>query len=322
MSDNPYEGTALAKSDQGSSIQVEANRALGEVQAQVIMAKRYPRDPVIATERILADCDRMALAESAVYNYPRGDTRVEGASIRLAEDAARQWGNLSFGITELERRGEESSVLAYAWDLETNTMARKEFKVKHIRDSNRGGKQIVTAERDIYEVVANSGARRLRACILAVIPGDVIDAAVSRSKKTLATKFGDIPSAIKAMTADFESLGVTKLMLEKRLRHRLEATQAAEIVSLNTIFNSITDGMGSVPDYFEAEEGAEPKTVSAADKAKQALEASKKAPAGKEPPKPVPAQPQPASAKPLAPDSSKMTAKDVQARADQGLDIF
>ena len=56
---------------------------------------------------------RQDLAESAVYEYPRGGERVTGPSIRLAETVARYWGNLDYGITELDQRQGESTVMAY-----------------------------------------------------------------------------------------------------------------------------------------------------------------------------------------------------------------
>jgi len=252
MSDNPY-GYADEPGEivKAGSVQVEESRAVAEVKAQVVMARRFPRDPVLATDRILAECDRVTLAEKAVYSYPRGGTQVSGPSIRLAEAISRAWGNLAAGVVEVERVGAESSMLAYAWDLETNTMIRKEFKVKHVRDSKKGGKQEVSDERDIYEITANQAARRLRACILSLIPGDVVEAAVNRCEKTLTANVGDLPAAITKMVKVFEGIGVGKALLEKRLRHRVEATQSAEIVQLRNVYNSIRDGMGTIQDYFE-----------------------------------------------------------------------
>lgn len=43
---------------------------------------------------------------------------------------------------------------------------------------------MLTDSRDIYEATANFGARRMRACILGVIPGDVVDMAVNECKET------------------------------------------------------------------------------------------------------------------------------------------
>lgn len=83
---------------------VEEARAVQEVRAALVIAKRFPRDEVEARGRILEACKRPGLAERAMYSYPRGGTRVTGPSIRLAETLARFWGNLSYGIREIERR--------------------------------------------------------------------------------------------------------------------------------------------------------------------------------------------------------------------------
>jgi hypothetical protein len=165
------------------------------------------------------------------------------------------------GLVEVERNDTESAMLAYAWDLETNTMRRVEFKVPHTRDASeyRDGskvkvKKALTDDRDIYEMTANQGARRERACILGLIPGDVVEAAVKRCEKTLVAKVGKLEEVIPKMLAKFGAIGVTKGMIEKRLGHRLEATQPAEVVQLGNIFTSIEDGMAVIRDFFEPEE--------------------------------------------------------------------
>ena len=43
---------------------------------------------------------------------------------------------------------------------------------------------VETEDRDIYELEANMSARRIRACILQMIPGDVTDAAVAACRMT------------------------------------------------------------------------------------------------------------------------------------------
>ncbi len=78
--------------------------------------------------------------------------------------------------------------MAYCWDLESNTRQTKIFQVRHVRDTKSGPKSLRDA-RDIYELVANQGARRVRACILGVIPGDIVDEALDEVNKTL--KLGD-----------------------------------------------------------------------------------------------------------------------------------
>jgi len=141
------------------------SRQAQEVQAAMVIAKRFPRDEVEAFNRILLSCKRKSLAESAMYEYPRGGSKVTGPSIRLAEAIAQNWGNIDFGITELEQKNGESQVMAYAWDLETNSRQTKIFSVPHVRSTKKGNAPL-TDPRDIYEMVANQGARRLRSCIL------------------------------------------------------------------------------------------------------------------------------------------------------------
>ena len=170
----------------GRSVTAEmvTSRQTQEVQGQIIMAKKFPRNYVESCNRIMQACQRKGLAEKAMYEYPRGGTKVIGPSIRLAEALAQNWGNMSFGIVELEQKAGESQVMAYAWDLETNTRQEKIFSVPHIR-STRKGNVSLTDPRDIYEMVANQGARRLRSCILGIVPGDVVEDALEQCNKTL-----------------------------------------------------------------------------------------------------------------------------------------
>lgn len=228
------------------------SREMQEVKAMVFMAKQFPRDENYALQRILKSCERKTLAEKATYEYPRGDQKVTGPSIRLAEAIAQNWGNIDFGIVELEQRGGESSVMAYAWDLETNTRQAKVFTVPHIRSTKKGNYKL-TDPRDIYEMVANNGARRLRACILGVIPGDVVEAATEKCQETVVKSLGSKPEEVIAKTiAAFEKEhGVTKAMLEKFIGCNADAFTAKDVIRLGNVFTSIKDGMGKPEDYFE-----------------------------------------------------------------------
>ena len=59
-------------------------------------------------------------------------------------------GNIDYGIIELEQKDGKSEMMAYAWDLETNTRVTKIFGVEHKRDT-RNGSYALTDSRDIYE---------------------------------------------------------------------------------------------------------------------------------------------------------------------------
>lgn len=98
-------------------------RAVAEVQAALVIAASRPRNELRARDRLLQACQRVNLASGALYQYTRGGTSVSAPSIRLAEAAARAWGNINYGFRELSRRPGESECEAFAWDLETNTKA-------------------------------------------------------------------------------------------------------------------------------------------------------------------------------------------------------
>lgn len=236
-----------------ATVEVESQRAVAEVQAAMMLARRFPRDPIAAMDRILNSCTRASLAEGALYTYSRGGSDISGPSIRLAEAMAQAWGNMQFGIRELEQREGESTVEAFAWDVETNTRQVKVFQVRHERHTKQGAKKL-TDPRDIYELVANQGARRLRACILGVIPGDVTEEATKQCETTLASSADVSPENIKKMLGAFESkFGVTKDQIEKRIQRRIDAMQPAQMVALKKIYASLNDGMSKAEDWFEGE---------------------------------------------------------------------
>jgi hypothetical protein len=228
----------------------DSARAIAEVQAAMVIAKRFPRDEKAAMDRIINACSRAGLAECALYSYARGGTDITGPSIRLAESLAQNWGNIQFGIREIDQRDGESTVEAFAWDLETNTRQIKVFRVPHIRHTKTGTKRLEDP-RDIYEMVANNGARRLRACILGVIPGDVIDAAVQQCEVTTMAKADTSPAAMAKLLDAFAPFGVSRAQIEKRIQRRMDAIQPAQVLSLRKVYASLKDGMSKPSDWFE-----------------------------------------------------------------------
>jgi len=230
-------------------ISTEQSRKAAEVQAAMAVAKRFPRDQNIAFRNIMESCKRKTLAEKATYAYPRGGGMVIGPSIRLAEVLAQNWGNMDFGLLELDRSGGESSVMAYCWDMETNVKRTTVFQVRHIRDTKQGPKKL-TDERDIYELVANMGARRMRACILNVIPADIVEEALRQCTLTLSKGLEPIADRCRKMVNAFTSISVSVEMLEEYLGYKLDAIDEDGLNQLRSIFTSIKDGESNRETYF------------------------------------------------------------------------
>ena len=236
--------------EQRALVEVESARAVAEVQSRLTIAKKFTRDTVSAWQRIMQSCKRPGLAEKAMYQYPRGGQTVRGPSIRLAEELARSWGNIDCGIAELSRTNGSSEVEAYCWDLETNTRFSMRFTVRHIRDKQGGGVAL-TDERDIYEMIANMGARRKRACILATIPGDVIADAIDECANTIANGGGEtITDRAKKMVYAFGQIGINDGVLVQYLGHAIGQIIPDELVTLRGIYQSIRDGQSKASDWF------------------------------------------------------------------------
>lgn len=266
----------------GGMLEVAQSRAAQEVQAAMIVAQRFPRDQSKAFTRIMTACKRRSLAERSTYVYPKGGQSVTGPSIRLAETLAREWGNIDFGIVELEQRDGESIVMSYAWDLETNTRSTKIFTVKHLRHTKKGDYKI-DDPREIYEMTANQGSRRLRACILAIIPGDITEAALDECDKTLSVNGAEpLVDRVRKMLSAFSELGVAQEMIEKRLGHNVTAIVESEFASLRKIYTSIKDGFGAREEFFELLANGNSRLADV-----QAAKAAK--PSGDVPPPPQPA---------------------------------
>ncbi len=279
---NPF-AVARAEPQSKGMMEVAASRQAQEVQAAMVIAKKFPRDPFEAFNKIMNACKRITLAKDAIYSYPRGGTTVKGPSIRLAEVLAQQWGNIDFGVIELEQRFQESTVMAYAWGLETNTRQTKVFSVPHKRYTKSGSYNL-TDPRDIYEMVANNGARRLRACILGVIPGDIVDKALDACNETLVSdnSEGPLEDRIRKMVLKFSDIGVSTDMLEIRLGHKLETTTIQEVVNLVGIYKSISDNMAPLEQYFDRPEtDGKPQTL------KEKMSSKMKKDAPQEPPPPA-----------------------------------
>lgn len=248
---------ALQKSSpqpQAAAVQTMVGRHTQDIQGLIFMAKQYPRNQFDSWKRIKDACSRKSLAEVASYTYPRGKERIAGPSIRLAEVLAQNWGNMTFGVVELEQKNGESSCMAYAWDLETNVRSEKIFTVKHERWTKNFGAKKLEDPRDIYEHIANMGSRRQRACILAIIPKDVVDSAVEECDKTLIGGNSEpIVDRVKKMLDRFTEFGVTREMIEKRIGCKTDAFTEKDVLGLGKVYNSLRDGMGSKEDFFEVD---------------------------------------------------------------------
>lgn len=235
------------------TIAIEASRAIAEAQGKLVIAKRSPRNEVEAYAKAMEACQRPTMAAKAFYSFPRGGQTVAGPTIRFAEELARCWGNIDYGIKELSQDDGKSEMQAYAWDLETNAQSVQNFTNPHQREQ---GKKMValTSQRDIYENNANMATRRLRSRILAILPSWFVEDAIEECKKTLAGR-NDTPliDRVKKMVVQFAKMGVTQEQIEKRLKRKIDTMNAEDFTAFIGIYNAIKQGESKISDWFEAE---------------------------------------------------------------------
>lgn len=261
--DNRFEPTGAAAktvaAPPGQATMVEQARAIAEVRAAVMIAMDRPRNRAAAIAEMREVCSIPALAERAFFRVPRGGEVVNGESIHLARELARIWGNTDYGVKELVRddiRG-QSELLAFAWDLQTNTRSEITFIVPHVKGkANRR----LTGTQEIYENNASFAGRRLRESIFAILPVWFKSEAAELCHKTLETGGGKpLVQLVADCRAAFEGIGVTIAMLETKRARKVENFIGEDVAALRVIYGSIKRNEVTIAEEFPPTESVDVK---------------------------------------------------------------
>jgi len=96
----------------------------------------------------------------------------------------------------------------------------------------------------------------LRACILAVIPRDITDAALDQCATLLKAKITIDDALIESLLSEVRRLRRQAQGAGGEHSTRLESITPALVIRLGDIYNSLEDGMSSPADWFEIEPAA------------------------------------------------------------------
>lgn len=298
-----------------------------EIQARIIVAKRFPRNEDDAFAALIKAAARPSFADDAGYSFPRGDKNVEGPSVNLAREAARVWGNISYGLDIIRDDEHSRQVRGWAWDMQTNSMvtAEDDFGKKiqrKVKNSNPPRTEWIAAdERELRELTNRRGAILVRNCLLQLLPKDLVEEAFSKCKATLSDKAAKDPDGTrKAMISDFAELNITPTMLETKLGHPLTQCTPAELAELRRIYKSISDGNSTWSEYVKAEVVEKvPAGQSDAEMERVKKEMSQKQPPAKATAKPAekPAETKPAEKPADKPAETSSTVSTQEGAADQ-----
>jgi hypothetical protein len=273
-------GTVTAKNDFGSQMMqaqssasvAVAAQAQAAVQARYIMAMNRPRDWEEVRVKLLKACNRPGFAASARFSKPVGGGKVQGWTIRFAEEAMRCMGNLYPETTVIDEGEMQRIVQQSCTDLENNltfsnqVIIDKTVERSMLKDGQRAlsqrqnssGKTTYRVEATEDDLLNKQGAllsKALRTQVLRLLPGDIQDECLRRLQDI---QHGDVkadPQEAKRKLIDaFAEIGINPSDLAEYLGHALERVQPAEIIDLREIYTALKSGEATWEGIMESKQ--------------------------------------------------------------------
>ncbi len=286
--------TAMRTAETASSAVMAQARAA--IEARYVMALQRPRDMDAARLAILKECKRPGFASVARYRKPIGEG-ITGPSIRFAETAIRLMGNISIESAAIYDDADKRIMRVTVTDLESNvpysgdvtiektkeTLKLKEGQIPiSVRTNSVGAKTylVVALEDDLLNKQGALVSKQLRTLALRLIPGDIIEEAMTQVIETNEKDDAVDPDAArKKIIGGFDKLGVKPSDLRDYLGHELDKMSPAEMDELRGVGSAIRDGEATWKDSLEFKlkkagapvDGSKPETL----KDKVAREAAK-----------------------------------------------
>jgi len=224
-----------------------------QLDTQIATAKKYPRDPVLARKRMLsiATMDRET-AESCFYTLWRWDPAeqkkkaIKGPSVRLAEIAFSQWGNIRGGARVIDNDGKVITSQGVAHDLETNAL----FTIAVQRRIT--GKDGKTFSDDMQVTTGNAAnAIAFRNAVFKIVPGSVVKSVYDQCRAVAvgdAKTFGGIRDAYFLR---LEKLGVSRERVLAAIEKRsIELVDQADLETIIGLATSVKDGNQTYEEAF------------------------------------------------------------------------
>jgi hypothetical protein len=274
-------GVALARGE--TSAASVAARAKAEVEARALIAIGRPRDVALFRIKLLEACKRSRFAESARYSKPVGKQKVEGFSIRFAEECARSYGNLDIAAVIVYEDDYRRVFDVVATDVEANNTYRFPVTIEKSveRSSTKDGDEVLgkrtnSQGRPTYIIRATEDAllnkqaaaisKARRQLILQHIPSDITEEALEQIAATLAAEERSDPAAKRKRLVDaFYALGVMPDQIAEFLGlAKIDAMNAAQIRFMGTIYTGLRDGETTWAEIMASTKSDDGKTTTVA----------------------------------------------------------
>jgi len=231
-----------------------AMEKLGEVHASMLLAMQFRRQSEVVAAEIISACKYKNFAESAIYVYPRGNTKITGLGIVFAREAAMIYGNLRYGMEIVEDSEDIRTIRGWCWDIQSNTKVHQDdIFAKLIQRRGEGGTTtwVKPDERDLRELTNRRGSIAIRNCILSILPSALKDECMDTIIQTRRKSIGDDPKkVIRSLVIAFSDEGVMVDKLEEWSGCEIEKMTEDQVIDLRGIFQSIADGNTFPWDHF------------------------------------------------------------------------
>ena len=280
---------------QASPLAISLARA--EIDQQISTAHAYPRSIDRAVKNILtlATMDEQA-AEECIYALPRGGKPIKGASVRLAEIVASQWGNNRVGARVVHVDRDEKFVEAEGvyHDLETNAAITSRVRRRIVDAKGR------LFSDDMIIVTGNAAAAiAKRNAILGGVPRAVWRKAYEAAEKVIVGDVKTLSVRREGAIRAFAAFGVTPAQIFTALGvSGLDDIGLSHIPELIGMHSALKSGEVEVEEMFPAgDPKPKPPAPPAADGPKEPARKPPKPPAQKaEKVAPPPPEPEPEQA--------------------------
>lgn len=218
-----------------------------EVDMQIATAKQYPRNLSEVLNKIATYATMDAeTAEDCFYVLRRGESSIEGLSVRMAEIIAGAWGNLRVQTRIVGNDGKTITAQGVCHDLETNLAVSVEVKR---RITDRSGR---TFSDDMQVVTGNAAsAIAFRNAVLKVVPKAVTKRVIEEVRQVALGKTIDLETSRQKMITYFAKAGVTEQVLLEYLGvKKREEIDKEMVFELRATANAIKEGTTTIQESF------------------------------------------------------------------------
>lgn len=250
-----------------------AAQAKAAVEARYLMAIQRPRNWDKARAAILAACQRPAFAVDARWEMPRGQLKIDGLSVRFAEEAVKHIGNVLINSTVMFEDLFQRIVTVAVTDLEANVTYEHQVVIeKFVERSKAGDREVIDARRNaqnqqVFKVRATDDevlmkhnqlvAKARRNGVLALIPADLQEEALvairaAQGRMASATVAPAERKSNLERLVEWYTVTIPEADLAEYLGHAVDTMTPVEFSELRAAGQAIKDGETTWPEVLQA----------------------------------------------------------------------